>query len=299
MPRLAMSSIWSGASSRRRRRRPPAPRRSRPWRARLGGVDHRLEVAEVGRVGVDLCRDHDLVLVADCLGVVALDVAARRLDVPRVRVGDVDLARRRRRRLVGRRRPAEAAAVLHHPARAVGLVSRVRAAVHVVILFQPPLALPQPLRARLRDRLGFAARFSSRRRLASAASRAGPAPSPARAAARRRGGRRTARPRPGRPRPPRPGSPRRSGRSRGSGAAGVRVQLRAIDRQHRHANQTGVRAQRQHLAEQARQRRLVALAEARDRAVIGPWFAAITRTATSSTHARSITRDDRRPVAYP
>jgi hypothetical protein len=51
---------------------------------------------------------------------------------------------------------------------------------------------------------------------------------------------------------------------------GVRVQLRAVDRQHRHADQAGVRAQRQHIAEQARQRRLVTPTKTRDRAVIGP-----------------------------
>jgi hypothetical protein len=51
---------------------------------------------------------------------------------------------------------------------------------------------------------------------------------------------------------------------------GVRVHLRAVHRQHRHADQAGVRAQRQHLTEQARQRRLVTLAKARDRAVIRP-----------------------------
>ncbi len=51
---------------------------------------------------------------------------------------------------------------------------------------------------------------------------------------------------------------------------GARVQLRAIDREHRDADQAGVGAEREHVAEQAGQRRLVALAKARDRAVIGP-----------------------------
>jgi hypothetical protein len=50
----------------------------------------------------------------------------------------------------------------------------------------------------------------------------------------------------------------------------VRVQLRAIHRQHRHPDQTGVGAERQHIAEQTSQGSLVALAKARDRAVIGP-----------------------------
>jgi flagellar hook protein FlgE len=75
------------------------------------------------------------------------------------------------------------------------------------------------------------------------------------------------------------------------------VHLGAIHRQHRHAHQTGVGAELQHVAEQTSQGRLVALAKARDRAVSGRWFAAISRNATSSTHARSITRDERRPVA--
>jgi hypothetical protein len=51
---------------------------------------------------------------------------------------------------------------------------------------------------------------------------------------------------------------------------GVRVHLRAIHRQHRHADQTGVRTQLQHLAEQGGQGGLVAPAKAGDRAMIGP-----------------------------
>ena len=178
---------------------------------------------------------------------------------------------RRRRRRVGRRRLAEPAAVLHHPARAIGLVSLVRAAVHVVLLFKRRL----PSRSRSGRDFGIglasAARFSSRRRLAS------------------------------RSQPRRPCAVASSGGSSSPRALaealvlspvdrvrlrqdllgdllvvevlvlrGVRVQLRAVDREHRHADQTGVRAQRQHLAEQAGQRRLVALAKPRDRAVIGP-----------------------------
>jgi hypothetical protein len=50
----------------------------------------------------------------------------------------------------------------------------------------------------------------------------------------------------------------------------VRVHLGAIHRQHRHAHQTGVGAELQHVAEQTSQGRLVALAKARDRAVIRP-----------------------------
>ena len=51
--------------------------------------------------------------------------------------------------------------------------------------------------------------------------------------------------------------------------ARVRVDLRAIDREHRDINQTRIGAEREHLAEQPGQRLLVTLAEARDRAVIG------------------------------
>ena len=46
----------------------------------FSGTDRGLDVAEVRRVGVDLDDDDDLVLVAHGLGVVALHVAARRLD---------------------------------------------------------------------------------------------------------------------------------------------------------------------------------------------------------------------------
>jgi hypothetical protein len=41
----------------------------------------------------------------------------------------------------------------------------------------------------------------------------------------------------------------------------------------------------------------VALTEARDRRVIRPLVAQITRVATSSTQRRSIRRDDRSPIA--
>ena len=47
----------------------------------LGGVEHRLEVSEVGADGLDLGRHHDLVLVGDGLRVVALHEAAQPLDV--------------------------------------------------------------------------------------------------------------------------------------------------------------------------------------------------------------------------
>jgi hypothetical protein len=75
------------------------------------------------------------------------------------------------------------------------------------------------------------------------------------------------------------------------------MQLRPVHRDHPELHQARLGAQPQHLAEQASQRGLVALAKPRDRAVIGTWLAAITRYATSSTQARSIARDERRPSA--
>jgi len=60
-----------------------------------GRGDHRPELAEVRRGDVDLGGDDDLILGADRLGVVALHPTARRLDVARVQVGEVDLALRR------------------------------------------------------------------------------------------------------------------------------------------------------------------------------------------------------------
>jgi hypothetical protein len=53
-------------------------------------------------------------------------------------------------------------------------------------------------------------------------------------------------------------------------ATRVRRHLRPVDRQHRDRRQTAVRTQRQHLAEQAGQRVLMAHDEPRDRRVIGP-----------------------------
>jgi hypothetical protein len=53
-------------------------------------------------------------------------------------------------------------------------------------------------------------------------------------------------------------------------AARVGLHLRAVDRQHPDLRQPAPRAQRQHLAEQTRQRVLVALDEPGDRRVIGP-----------------------------
>jgi hypothetical protein len=65
----------------------------------LGGFEHRLKVAEVGRDGHDLGGDDDLVLVGRQPGRCspAEPAAARPLHDMRVGVGDVDLPLRRRR----------------------------------------------------------------------------------------------------------------------------------------------------------------------------------------------------------
>jgi len=74
------------------------------------------------------------VFVDDGLGVVTLDEPAARLHRTAIKVGHVDLPRRDRRRLIRLRRPAEAPAVLHHPARPIGLIGRVRVALDLQIL---------------------------------------------------------------------------------------------------------------------------------------------------------------------
>jgi hypothetical protein len=65
-----------------------------------------------------------------------------------------------------------------------------------------------------------------------------------------------------------------------------------------HRHQPGLAAQAEQLAEQLSQRRLGADPEARNRGVIGTWFAVITRKATSSRQRRSIAREERSPIAY-
>jgi len=72
--------------------------------------------------------DHDLALVRGRLRVIALHVSARRLHIARVRIGHVDLSRRRVRWLIRIRWATEAPPVLHHPARAIGLIGSVRGA---------------------------------------------------------------------------------------------------------------------------------------------------------------------------
>ena len=176
---------------------------------------------------------------------------------------------RRRRRLVGVRRPPEAAAVLHPPARPVGLIGGVGLALRPQLFLQAPLGLLQPRRARRRDRP----------RLLGA-----PLVQPALGLAQ----------------PPAPALRRRQLRRQlvaatitellvllGVDSAGlledlardplvvavgvlgrVGVHLGAVDRDHLDVHQPGLGAQLQHLAEQLAQRPLVALAEARDRRVI-------------------------------
>ena len=54
---------------------------TRPLKLGLGGGDHRLQVPEIGGVGIHLGGDHDLLLVAGRLCVIALHVPARGLHV--------------------------------------------------------------------------------------------------------------------------------------------------------------------------------------------------------------------------
>jgi hypothetical protein len=110
-----------------------------------------LEVPEVGAVDGDLGGDDDLILADGGLGVVALDPAARGLDVARVRIADIDLPDRHFGRLKCVRRPAEPATVLHPPARPVSLVVGVGPALNGVFFLQAPLGFFEPVRAGLRD----------------------------------------------------------------------------------------------------------------------------------------------------
>ena len=219
-----------------------------------GGADHRLEVAEVRRGDGDLGGDDDLILGRHRLGVVALHPAARGLDVARVQVAEIDLARRRRRRLERLRRAAEASAVLHRAARPVVLVGLVGLALDPVLFFQPAPGLPEPVGPVARDRPPS----SARARRGGAWPRAASAPAlrgrQLAAAARRRARRRTARP-PRRRRPrPRRGSRARSARSRAWPAARRWRDLGAVDGDHPDPDQAGLGAERQHLAEQLGQR---------------------------------------------
>jgi hypothetical protein len=75
------------------------------------------------------------------------------------------------------------------------------------------------------------------------------------------------------------------------------LELRPVDRQHRHLDQPRVGAEAEYLAEQIRQRPWW---RALKRAIVawsGTWFAQITRKATSSRQRRSIPLDERSPTA--
>jgi hypothetical protein len=164
---------------------------------------------------------------------------------------------------------AEAPAVLHHPARAIGLIGRIGPALHVVLFFAAALGLPEPVPPRLGYRphllrallvepaLGLAQPSAPalRRRKLGWQLVAARITEPSVLFVVNRGGvfedlardllvitRRL--------------------RRRVSGDLG------AIDRDHPDTNQTRLGAQRQHLAEQLGQRRFVALAKPRDRRVI-------------------------------
>ena len=238
----------------------------------LSGVEHRLQMPEVGGHGHHLGRDHDLVLVGDGLRVVALQepAAARALDDVRVRIGDVDLALRRRRWRVGVRRAAEAAPVLHAPGPVV-LVGAVGAHLGPQLFIQAPLGFLEALAAaaRHRPRLLRALLFEL------ALGFAQPRP-PTLAGAQLLGQLVAAR----------VAVELVLGRVDGLGlfedlarellvidirvAARVARQLRPVDSDHPDARQPVLRAQRQHLAEQAGDRLLVTLDEPRDRRVIRP-----------------------------
>ena len=75
------------------------------------------------------------------------------------------------------------------------------------------------------------------------------------------------------------------------------MQLRPVDRDHADLRQPSLRAQRQHLAEQARQRVLVAHHEARDSGVIGLGLRRDHAVRDVVPAARSIAREDRIPRA--
>src|SRR4051794_39157949 len=96
------------------------------------------------------------------LGVVALHPAARRLDIPGVRVSEIDLARRCSRAAGADPADGQRGDRLHPPAGAIGLISRVRLALDPVLLLQAPLGVLQAFGTRAGDR----ARRSASRRLA-------------------------------------------------------------------------------------------------------------------------------------
>src|SRR5206468_10472563 len=99
-------------------------------------------------------RDNNLIDRGDGLCVVALHPPARRLDVPRVQVAEVDLALRALRRLVGlgRAMRSEPPAVLHAAVAAVVLVGGVGVELDLVVFLQPALGLLEAFGPRPGDR---------------------------------------------------------------------------------------------------------------------------------------------------
>src|SRR5664279_1144303 len=114
---------------------------------------------EVPWVDRDLGRDHDLLLVDCGLGVVALDVAARGLQKPRVGIGQVYLPLRNLGRCVWSWRSPESLSVACAPVDPVGLIGSVCARLHPQLLLQAALCLFQPCRARTRNWPGLLRAF--------------------------------------------------------------------------------------------------------------------------------------------
>ena len=130
----------------------------------MRGADHRLEMAEVRRVGRQLGGDHDLLLVDGQLGVVALQrLVAVRAHRPRVMVGGVDQPGRHEHRLVRldhpRRHPPRA--VRGDTSRAPGVIGGVRGVLDIEFFLQAPARLKQPISPVLGDRAAFALALAS------------------------------------------------------------------------------------------------------------------------------------------
>src|ERR1700722_4738938 len=106
---------------------------------------------EVAGVVGDLRRQHDLPVVDDCLGVIALDVVAHPLHQLGVRVSQVHGAARDRRWLPRVRWATEPPAVAHLPTRAPRLIGPVAARLGRQLVLQPPGSVAQPFAAPTRD----------------------------------------------------------------------------------------------------------------------------------------------------
>jgi hypothetical protein len=137
------------AGIRKQHLRPPGA--AGDFKLALRGVEHRLQMPEVGRRRHHFGGDDDLALIGHRLGVVALNEAAQPLHDTRIGVTDIDSSFGRHGRRVGIRRPAEPAPVSHAP-RPVALVGGVGADLGPELFFQAPLGFLEPLRAAARDR---------------------------------------------------------------------------------------------------------------------------------------------------